>query len=241
MVYHPKREDAMKKIYLMLCISISISIIIIILSLCSNTHTYKTSNNQIDEIKINQEFLNQKKIIDKVANGTKISKDRIKYKNIWIQYVDIDEDPELELLISYRVEVHKGYFFIYDYKERKYFKIFSKEWAIERMSANDVIVASGNDEIHQLTAFIIHMHQRKVNILWYGIIDKYNYSDTSKGREIHAKYYVDTNSVLHYCYKIEATDTNAKVLEREFREDLYVWSNLEGKYIRNNKIYNHID
>ena len=232
-----EREDAMKKIYILFCMIV----VTIIISYCLNRQVHQTSNNQVANIKVNQEYPNKKTIIDNLTIETKIDKDKIIQKNLWIQYIDMDEDPELELLVSYRVDIHKGYFFIYDYMDRKYLRIFSKEWAIERMSGNDVIAASGNDQVHQLTAYIIHMYQGKVNVLWNGIIDKYEYTNQSKGREIHAHYYVDTNSILHYCYKVEVTDMNAEVLKREYKEDLYSWSNIENKYIKSNNIYKNIN
>ncbi len=218
----------MKKIWVP--IILILVLMLVIYFFISRQQTQPTVVNQA--VKANQEFPAKKQIINNLVDETKLDKREINERNLWIQYVAMDQDSELELLVSYRYDIHKGCFFIYDYNDKKYKLVFSRPWAIERMNGHDVVVASGNKEIHQLQAKIIHMERGEVKVLWEAVIDKYNYTDLLSGTEVHGHYYVDTNSILHYFYKIEKTDKNAKVISREYKEEIYVWDKTQNKYVK---------
>lgn len=204
--------------------------------------SFKQNNNLPDNnsiIKITsktQEFIAFDQILNMVSSEIKQDKNKITWKNIMIEYVNIDEDDELEMLISYREEIHKGHFFIYDYKDKKYQKIFYRPWAVEKIHSHELVVASGSKLIHQLKAYIIHAEKGQVWTLWSGILDGYNYTNPFKGIEIHGHYYVDTNGILHYYYKVENTNENAKVLKREVYEEIYIWDYIHNKFKLKNKI-----
>lgn len=210
---------------------IIIVVLCLILTCCGSVKDKETSSMQKVNTSTNQQYLNKNQIMNNLSKETKIEKSKLMEKYIWFQYVDMDEDPELELLVSYRYDIHKGFFFIYNYENNKYKLIFSKPWAIERMSGHDIIVASGSSEIHQLEAKIIQMHNAQISVLWQGIIDRYDYSDLINGLEIHGQYYVDTNSKLHYFYKIEKTDKNASILDRQYKEELFIWDSAQNKFV----------
>ena len=201
---------------------------------CSNKQLHLVSSSQAVNNRVDQEFLSKKQIINNLVNEakneTKLDKNKIVEKYLWIQYVNMDEDPELELLVSYRYEIHNGYFCVYDYKDKKYKEIFSCPWAVEKMSGQEIVVASGGSNIHQLTANIIHMEKGKLWFLWSAVLDKYDYTDPYKGIEVHGHYYVDTNNILHYSYKVEKTDKDAVVLNREYKEEFFIWDRVENKY-----------
>jgi hypothetical protein len=156
--------------------------------------------------------------------------EKISLENVCIEYANMDEDHDLELLTSYRIGIHQGYFFIYDYKDGKYNKIFYKPWAVEKMGPFEVVVASGDKTVHQLTAHILHVEKGKVFEPWSGIIDQYDYRDPVNGIEIHGYYYVDTNAILDYCYKRENTNQDGKVLKSQFKEESYIWDRSKNKY-----------
>lgn len=201
-----------------------------VLCSCSRDLTKNGSGSWTGSESTSQRFPDKNELISLLVSETRIPKNDINISYISVLYADIDQDPDLELFISYREGIHKGYFLIYKNKGSKYKKVFSQPWAVERMNGREVTVASGNEKIHQLTANIIHMEQEKVYVLWSAIEDKYDYSNPLNGIETHGYYYVDTNAVLHYCYKIERTDENAKVLNKEYKEELYVWNPDIGKY-----------
>ncbi len=207
-------------------------VVIILLSACYYNRGNSTAYNRKSNSGENQQFLDRSKIINNLVQAADLKKENINQSNLWVQYVDIDEDSDLELLVSYRQEIHKGYFFIYDYRHRKYLQVFAKPWAVQKMSGKEIITASGNREVHRLISNIIHMERGRVRIMWSAIIEEYDYTNPLSGTELHGDYYIDTNSVLHYCYKIEKTDKDAKVLKRDFKEQLFVWDAAANSYIR---------
>jgi len=171
-------------------------------------------------------------IINSIEKESKIIKDKIVEKNIWLQYADIDEDPELEMLLSYRYELHKGYFFIFDYQNGKYVTVFTRPWPVEKMSMKEVIYASGSNTVHILTANILQMQKGKVNIIWSGVYDKYDYTKLTNGNETHARYYIDTNGMLNYFYKFDKNDQNGMSLKTEFISEKYTWDANKNMFIK---------
>jgi len=206
--------------------SVMISILLLIFCSCA------LKNSNIERSAEKQLFMSEEQVKAIIASETKIEKDKIIDKYIWFQYADIDEDPELELLLSYRVGLHKGYYFIFDYQDGKYVNVFSRPWPVEKMSQKEVIYAAGNETVHILTANILKMQKGKVNVIWSGIYDKYDYSKLTSGTETHGRYYIDTNGVLNYFYKLDKTNQNGIPIKTEFESEKYIWNAKENKFIR---------
>jgi len=200
----------------------------ILLFFCSCT------SNQISHLQTEdrQVLMTKGEIINSIEKESKIIKDKIVEKNIWLQYADIDEDPELEMLLSYRYELHKGYFFIFDYQNGKYVTVFTRPWPVEKMSMKEVIYASGSNTVHILTANILQMQKGKVNIIWSGVYDKYDYTKLTNGNETHARYYIDTNGMLNYFYKFDKNDQNGMSLKTEFISEKYTWDANKNMFIK---------
>jgi len=207
-------------------LTLIISIVLIIL--CSWTlriNKPECSNSE-------QQFITDEQIKEIITNETKIEKDKIVEKNIWLQYADIDEDPEREILLSYRYELHKGYFSIFDDQNGKYVTVFTRPWPVEEMSMKEVIYASGSNTVHILTANILQMQKGKVSIIWSGIYDKYDYTKLTNGTETHARYYIDTNGILNYFYKLDKTNQNGMPLKTEFISEKYTWDVNKNMFIK---------
>lgn len=216
----------MKKILLGLLLLV---ILFSALSIFSKTNSSITCS-QIETTNLIQDFLSEQELYNKLKEELKPLNVGIEKKYLSFQYTDMDQDPELELMVSYRWDIHKGIFIVYNYSDGMYKKIFFKEWAVEKMNPFEIIVASGDEKIHQLMAYMVHMEQNTVKTMWNAIIEKYDYSNLSNGKEIHGHYYVDTNSLLHYFYKIESIDKNAKVIKKEYKEEEYLWDQADKKY-----------
>ncbi|MGE5328547.1 MAG: hypothetical protein ACM3KR_03460 [Deltaproteobacteria bacterium] len=207
-------------------LTIIISIILLMLSACA----LKISGSERSVV--SQQFMTNEQIKTVIAQKTKIPKDKITDKYIWLQYVDIDEDPELELLLSYRFGLHEGYFFIFDYQNGEYVNVFFRPWSVEKMSQKEVIYASGNETVHTLTANILQMQKGKVNIIWSGIYDKYDYSKLTNGMETHGRYYIDTNGVLNYFYKVDKTNQNGIPVETDYISERYIWDPGKNMFVK---------
>jgi hypothetical protein len=200
---------------------------IILTMLCSCTNKQiRITDNKIEL----QKFLTKDQIAQSLIRDTGLQKSKFNEKYLWVQYVNMDEDPQLELLVSYRDQIHNGFYLIYDYIKDKYVNVFMRQWAIEKMSGREAVVASGNQQVHQLNAYIVHLEQAKVYLMWNAIIDKYDYTNPNSGIEIHGNYYVDTNGVLHYYYKTEKTNAKGEVLESNLNEKLFIWDRASNKY-----------
>ncbi|MGE5473551.1 MAG: hypothetical protein ACM3UU_04940 [Ignavibacteriales bacterium] len=207
-------------------LTIIISIILIVLCACA------LKNSNLQRSAAGQQFMTNEQIKSEISQETRIPIDKIVDKYIWFQYADIDEDSEFELLLSYRFELHKGYYLIFDYKNGKYTNIFLRPWPIEKMSQKEVVYASGNDVVHTLTANILQIQKEKVNIIWSGIYDKYDYSKLTNGLETHGRYYIDTNGVLNYFYKVDATDYNGIPVKTEYKSERYYWNANKNMFIK---------
>lgn len=205
---------------------IMIFFILLIVYSCS------TKSSTLSRTTSQQKFLTMEEIKRGISEELSLDSSKIIDRYIWIQYADIDEDPELEMIISYRYELHKGYFFIFDYKNGKYVMAFTRNWPVEKMSMKEVVYASGNDTTHALTASILQMQEGKVNIIWSGIYDKYDYSKLIKGIEVHGRYYIDTNDILNYFYKVDKTDKSGVPIKTEFRNEKYIWDSNKNMFIK---------
>jgi len=128
--------------------------------------------------------------------------------------------------------LHKGYFFIFDYQNGKYLNIFSRPWPVEMMSQKEVIYASGSDTVHTLTANILQIQKGKVNIIWSGINDKYDYSNLTSGIEIHGRYYLDTNGILNYFYRLDKTNQNGLPIKTDFISEKYIWNFKKNMFLK---------
>lgn len=207
-------------------LTIIISIILIVFCACA-----LKSSNPARSVE-RQRFMTNEQIKEAIAQQIKIPTDKIIDKYIWFQYADIDEDPELELLLSYRFELHKGFYLIFDYRNGNYENAFSHPWPVEKMSQKEVIYASGSDVTHTLTANILQMQKGKVNIIWSGIYDKYDYSKLTSGLEVHGRYYIDTNAVLNYFYRTDITDSNGIPIKSEYKSEKYYWDANKNMFIK---------
>ena len=202
-------------------------ILLVIFVLCSCTNKQSKTTDNRSEV---QKFLTREQIVENLIRDTGLQKNKFNEKYLWLQYVNMDEDPQLELLVSYRDQIHNGFYLIYDYIDDKYVNAFMRPWAIEKMSDREAVVSSGNQQVHQLTAYVVHLEQGKVYLMWNAIIDKYDYTNPNSGTEIHGNYYVDTNGVLHYYYKIEKTNAKGEVLGSNSHEKLFAWDKASNKY-----------